>query len=124
MRCARVAALSCAVLSSGLPGCGPSTTWTRRGPEVPARAPNCEFEIHRNGSVRAFVVLGVLDVDAFSVRSLPKSDVELRPVVAQGVCRVGGDAVLPGIDGDGRCVLATVIKYLDAPETAGQGGAL
>jgi hypothetical protein len=97
--------------------CGPQVTWTRRI-SSPARAPGCAFDVIQAGSAQGYSVIGVIDIDAFAVRALPKNDIELRRAVADRVCRVGGDAVLPGINGDGRYVLATVLKQAVPPSVA------
>jgi hypothetical protein len=77
----------------------------------PARPKGCSFEVLDGGATRPYLVIGVIDIDAFSVRAVPRNDDELRRVIADRVCKVGGDAVMPGVNGDGRYVLAKVVRY-------------
>jgi hypothetical protein len=62
---------------------------------------------------RDYAVVGVIDLESFHVHVLPKDEAAFRSVVAGEVCAAGGDAVLPGINGNGRYVLATVVKWVD-----------
>jgi hypothetical protein len=101
-----------AVVLTCLVACGPSLTFTRRAPSK-AREHGCRFDILVVGAFPIHHEIGVIDLDAFSVRSLPRLESEFRKAIAERVCQVGGDAVLPGINGNGRYVLATVVKYVD-----------
>jgi hypothetical protein len=118
----RSAALGCTVVLA----CGPSVTWTPRAPGAsrisqPSRERDCTFDVLRGGSTRTYHELGVLEIEAFAVRALPRDEATFRRVVSEEVCRVGGDAVVPGVTGTGRFVLATVVDYDDASATGSSG---
>ncbi len=54
--------------------------------------------------------VGVIDIAAFHPGSMPKNDKQFRKVVEKSVCRFGGDAVIPVINGVGTYVLGRVIR--------------
>ncbi len=99
-------------------GCGPASTFTPREGVCSARPPRCDFEVISRRPARDYQVIGTIDLEAFSVRRLPNDEAELREAVGPEVCRAGGDAIIPGITGDGRYVLAAVVKWVDEGETA------
>jgi hypothetical protein len=114
------AALACAVVL----GCGPSLTWTPRAPgpaRIPARERGCAFDVLRGGSARTYRDIGVIELETFYVRNLPRDEARFREVVAEQVCRAGADAVVPTINGYGRYVFATLVKYDGASESGGAG---
>jgi hypothetical protein len=75
-----------------------------------ARAPGCDFEILTARPDRRFVELGVLEWKNIATDSVE----EFRGLVQSSVCATGGDAVLSEVNGAGRYVRGTVIKYTDA----------
>jgi hypothetical protein len=93
--------------------CGPSLTWTRRAPSTP-RNHGCSFDVVDVGPVPPLREIGVIDIDAFSIRGLPRDEASFRRLIAKQVCEVGGEAVIPGINGFGRYVLGTVAVYVKA----------
>jgi hypothetical protein len=93
--------------------CVPEVLFTPRGGSCPKRPENCAFELISRRPQREYEVIGVLDLEVFAARKIPNDDASFRAVVADEVCRAGGDAVIPGINGNGRYVLATVVKWVD-----------
>jgi len=98
-------------------GCGPVATFTARGPACPAQPAGCEVTVINQRPQRPYQIIGVLDIEAFSVRGIPNDENEFLALVAVEVCRRGGDAVIPGVTGDGRFVVATVVKWVEPGTT-------
>lgn len=97
-------------------GCGPSVTFTpKEGTARPPQPAPCRVTVFRQRPARDYEVIGVIDIEAFSVRSIPRNEGSFRTEVAPKVCRAGGDAVIPGINGDGRYIQGTVVRWLDRP---------
>ena len=112
------AALGCALILA----CGPSLTFIARAPgasKVAARERGCSFDVLRGGSARTYRDIGVIELETFYVRNLPRDEARFREVIAEQVCSAGGDAVVPTINGYGRYVFATVVKYEDASPSGG-----
>ena len=65
----------------------------------------------RNRVVEPYEELGVIDIDAFSMNSLPDDEAQFRKVVGATVCKEGGDAVIPTIDIYGNWVHGTIIRF-------------
>ena len=73
--------------------------------------------------------LGVIDIDAFSMRSLPDDEERFREVVGPTVCKAGGHAVIPTLDLYGHWTHGTIIRFnpgecqaCDSKRPAGNGG--
>jgi hypothetical protein len=98
-------------------GCGPVTTFTARGAACAERPTDCELTVIDRRPERDFRVIGVLDVEAFSVRRIPRDDETFLALVRSDVCKAGGDAVIPGVTGDGRYVQATIVKWIEPKST-------
>jgi hypothetical protein len=62
---------------------------------------------------RQYQAIGVIELEAASVKTLPNDEASFRRAIASEVCRVGGDAVIPGVNGDSRYVLATVVRWVE-----------
>ena len=92
--------------------CGPVTTLRRVGATVRCHPSGCAFDVVTSRPARDYRVIAVLDVEAFAVKRVPNTEEKFRAAIAKDVCSVGGDAVIPGINVDGRYVLATVIAWL------------
>jgi len=108
----KLAAGALAVVTS-LCACVPHATFTPRGGTCAKRPPNCTFEVISSRPARDYSVVGVIEIESFHVRNIPNDEAVFRSVVAGEVCGAGGDAVLPGVNGNGRYVLATVVKWVD-----------
>jgi hypothetical protein len=101
-----------------LAACGPLTTFSARGGGVcPKRESDCRFEVISSRPAREFQVIGVIDIEAPHAGALPRDEAAFRRAIGAAVCRAGGDAVIPGINGDQRYVLATVVKWVDAVQS-------
>jgi len=94
-----------------LVGCGGAGEVRRTGGTFAARGPGCEYRVIRNRIVEPYEEVGVVDIDAFSVRQLPPNEERFREVVNQHVCSLGGHAVIPTIDMHGRWVHGTIIRF-------------
>ncbi|MGB5367194.1 MAG: hypothetical protein WBN14_13105 [Polyangiales bacterium] len=131
--------ITCVTLLSVI-ACGGAGEVRRTGGTFAARGPGCEYRVIRNRIVEPYEEVGVVDIDAFSVRQLPPSEERFRKVVNQFVCGLGGHAVIPTIDMHGRWVHGTIIRFrpsecdrcrtegimreidvVDASESGGQG---
>lgn len=110
----RSASLLVLTLSLGLGACGPVTTYTPRAGTCPARPPTCKFDVLMSRPDKDFQVIGVIELESFHAPNVPNNPADFRKVVHDAVCKAGGDAVYPGINGHGRYVLATVVKWADA----------
>jgi hypothetical protein len=108
----KLAAGALAVLTT-LCACVPHAIYTPRVGSCPKRAADCTFEVISSRPARDYAVIGVIELESFQVRNLPKDEAAFRSVVAGEVCGAGGDAVVPGINANGRYVLATVVKWVD-----------
>jgi len=82
------------------------------------RRPSCAFDLLTARPDQPFFELGVLERPTDPARDesgLPaRTAAQFRQVVAEQVCRVGGDAVLTEVNGFGSYIRGTVIKYRDA----------
>jgi hypothetical protein len=100
-------------------GCGVQVALTKRyglGEKPRARAPKepCEdIQVLRGRAPHEWEPVAVIDLAAFSVRALPRDDDAFLELVRPAVCEAGGDAVIAGIDGNGRYVLGTVIAWVE-----------
>jgi hypothetical protein len=95
----------------GLVGCGGAGEYRKTGGTYAARGPDCDYRIIRNRIVEPYEELGVVDIDAFSVRQLPSNEERFRKVVGDHVCKAGGHAVIPSINMQGRWVNGTIIRF-------------
>jgi hypothetical protein len=103
-------------LGAGLVACHPTATFTAQGGVCPTRSFDCAFEIIESKPARDFQKVGVIDIEAFYVRNVPKTEAEFRKEFGPIICHAGGDAVIPAVNGDGRYVLATIVKWVDSPD--------
>ena len=92
-------------------GCGGAGEVRKTGGTFAARGPGCEYRVIRNRIVEPYEEVGVVDIDAFSVRQLPPNEERFRKAVDQYVCNLGGHAVIPTIDIQGRWVQGTIIRF-------------
>jgi hypothetical protein len=65
----------------------------------------------RNRIVEPYEELGVIDIDAFTMKQLPDSEERFRKVVGPTVCAAGGHAVIPTLNMYGRWVNGTIIRF-------------
>lgn len=103
-------------LGAALTACHPSATFTAQGGVCPTRPIDCSFEIIEGKPARDYQKVGVIDVESFYVKSIPKTEADFRKTFGPMICHSGGDAVIPGINGDGRYVMATIVKWVDSPD--------
>ena len=94
-----------------LAACGGVGEYRKTGGTYAARGPDCEYRVIRNRIVEPYEELGVIDIDAFSVRQLPSNEERFRKAVGEHVCKAGGHAVIPSINMHGRWVHGTVIRF-------------
>lgn len=97
-----------------LTACGGVGEYRKTGGIYAARGPSCDYRVIRNRIVEPYEELGVIDIDAFSVKQLPSNEGEFRKVVGVHVCKAGGHAVLPSINMVGRWVRGTVVRFRPA----------
>lgn len=97
--------------ATSLLACGGQGEFRKTGKTFAPRGPNCEYRVIRNRAVEPYEVLGVIDIDAFSMRQLPKDEERFRNVVGPMVCGAGGDAIIPALDIYGHWVHGTIIRF-------------
>lgn len=112
MRGFSLCSMACATL---LAACTPWLTFTKQDGFgfCLERAPGCDFDVITSRPARQYQTIGMIDIDAANVKTLPNDEASFRRAIAAEVCRVGGDAVIPGVNGDHRYVLATVVRWVD-----------
>ena len=93
-----------------LTACGGVGEYRKTGGTYAARGPDCDYRVIRNRIVEPYEEIGVVDIDAFSVRQLPSNEERFRHVMDEYVCKAGGDAVIPSIAVSGRWVHGTIIR--------------
>ena len=102
---------SCLVLAATLLGCGGVGEYRQTGSTYAARGPGCNYRVIRSGVAEGpYEEVGVIDIDAFSMKQLPSDEAEFRKVVGPMVCAAGGQAVIPSLDIYGRWVIGTIIR--------------
>ena len=99
------------LLVLSLVGCGGSGEYRKTGGTYAARGPNCDYRVIRNRIIEPYEEVGVVDIEAFSVRQLPSNEERFRKVVGDHVCKSGGHAVIPSINMQGRWVHGTIIRF-------------
>ena len=112
-----VTSLRCLIgslLALSVIGCGGSGEYRKTGGTYAARGPSCDYRVIRNRIVEPYEEIGVVDIDAFSVRQLPSNEDRFRKVVGDHVCKSGGHAVIPSINMQGRWVHGTIIRFRPA----------
>lgn len=102
-----------AAIAALLSACTPFTKFSpQSGVDCAERKPGCDFEVISSRPARDYQTIGVIDLEAFGARYLPNDEAAFRRAIAADVCRTGGDAVIAGINGDRRYVMATVVKWV------------
>ena len=91
--------------------CGGQGEYRKTGGTYAPRGPDCEYRVVRNRVVEPYEELGTIDIDAFSMASLPHNEEHFRKVVGPAVCKAGGHAVIPAIDIYGHWVIGTIIRF-------------
>jgi hypothetical protein len=99
------------LLLVGLAACGGVAEYHKTGGTYAARGPDCQYRVIRNRIVEPYEEVGVVDIDAFSVRQLPTNEQRFRKTVGEHVCKAGGDAIIPAINMGGRWVHGTIIRF-------------
>lgn len=99
------------LLALSLGGCGGSGEYRKTGGTYAARGPDCDYRVIRNRIIEPYEELGVVDIDAFSMRQLPSNEERFRKAVGDQVCGSGGHAVIPSINTQGRWVHGTIIRF-------------
>jgi hypothetical protein len=99
------------VLATGLVACGGVGEYRKTGGTYAARGPACDYRVIRNRIVEPYEEVGVIDIDAFSMKQLPNDEERFRKVVGPTVCAAGGHAVIPTLDMHRRWVHGTIIRF-------------
>lgn len=99
------------VFATSLIACGGVGEYRKTGSTYAARGPNCDYRVIQNRTIEPYEELGVIDIDAFSMKQLPDNEERFRKVVGPRVCAVGGHAVLPTLDIYGHWVHGTIIRF-------------
>jgi len=99
------------LLMTGFLGCGGTGEYRKTGGTYAPRGPACDYRVIRNRVVEPYEELGVIDIDAFSMKSLPDNEDRFRKVVGPTVCATGGHAVIPTLNIHGHWVHGTIIRF-------------
>ncbi|MGB9339796.1 MAG: hypothetical protein WCB63_11185 [Polyangiales bacterium] len=99
------------IFVTGLVACGGVGEYRQTGGTYAARGPACEYRVIRNRIVEPYEEIGVIDLDAFSMKQLPDNEERFRKVVGPVVCASGGHAVIPALSLNGRWVHGTIIRF-------------
>ncbi|MGB8329989.1 MAG: hypothetical protein WCE62_07660 [Polyangiales bacterium] len=91
--------------------CGGQGEVRKTGGTYAGRGPNCEYRVIRNRIVEPYEEIGVIDIDAFSAQQLPDNEDRFRKVAGPKVCAMGGDAIIPAINMNGRWVHGSIIRF-------------
>ncbi len=102
------------LFATGLAACGGVGEYRKTGGTYAARGPSCDYRVIRNRIVEPYEELGVVDIDAFSMKQLPNTEEAFRKVVGPVVCDAGGHAVIPTLNVYGRWVHGTIIRFSPA----------
>ncbi len=102
---------SLGALTVGLTACGGQGEYRKTGGTYAGRGPQCDYRVIRGRVLEPYEELGIVDIDAFSVRQLPNDEERFRKVVGPVVCATGGDAVIPTLNIYGRWVHGTIIRF-------------
>jgi hypothetical protein len=102
------------VCAASLLACGGVGEYRKTGGTYAARGPACEYRVIRNRIVEPYEELGVVDLDAFSMKQLPDNEERFRKVVGPMVCAAGGHAVIASLDIYGHWVQGTIIRFSPA----------
>jgi hypothetical protein len=99
------------LVAVGFLGCGGQGELLKTGGTYAARGPNCDYRVIRNRIIEPYEELGVIDLDAFSMKQLPNNEERFRKAVGPKVCALGGEAVIPTLNIYGRWVHGTIIRF-------------
>lgn len=100
-----------ALFATGLIACGGVGEYRKTGGTYAARGPGCDYRVIRNRIVEPYEELGVIDIDAFSMKQLPDDEERFRKLVGPTVCAAGGHAVIPTLNVYGHWVHGTIIRF-------------
>ena len=98
------------LVAAGSVACGGQSDFRKTGGTYAPRGPGCDYRVIRNRVIGPYEELGVIDIDAFSMKSLPDDEERFRKVVGPTVCGLGGDAVIPQLDVYGHWTHGTIIR--------------
>ena len=85
---------------------GPSYTFTKTGTAGAAKPPSCDFIIATTKVDRAYEEVGILDSKIWA-----ENAAQFKATVQKQVCDVGGDAVYAEVNGNGRYVRGTILRW-------------
>ena len=91
--------------------CGAVSEYRQTGDAYAGRGPSCEYVVLRGPVAEPYTELGVIDVDAFHVGSMPKTEEAFRETVGPHVCAAGGHGVIAAIDVNGKFIHGTVVRF-------------
>lgn len=100
-----------ALLAAAGIACGGQAEFRKTGGTYAPRGPACDYRVIRHRVTEPYEELGVIDIDAFSMKSLPNTEERFRKVVGPRVCAAGGHAVVPTLNIHGRWVHGTIIRF-------------
>lgn len=104
-------ALSLGVLAMGCASMSPNYGLTKSVGNPTPKAANCDFTVMTVPSDRPQEQVGILDAELVPYAATTAA--EFQDAVRKQVCEVGGDAVLAEINGHGRYVRGTIVRWQD-----------
>lgn len=100
-----------ALLAAAGIACGGQAEYRKTGGTYAPRGPACDYRVVRNRIIEPYEELGIIDIDAFSMKQLPNDEERFRKVVGPMVCAAGGHGVIPTLNIHGRWVHGTIIRF-------------
>lgn len=109
--------LTATVIASLAVGCVPQMVFTAHGAACEPRPEGCEVTLITRRPDRDFQIIGVVDVEAISVRRIPNDEEAFLALITPKACAVGADGVIPGQTGDNRYIQGTLVKWVEDGQT-------
>jgi len=104
-------ALSLGGLAVGCASMSPNYSLTKSAASGAPKAANCDFAVMTVPSDRPQEQVAILDAELVPYAATTAA--EFQDAVRKQVCEVGGDAVLAEINGHGRYVRGTIVRWKD-----------
>jgi hypothetical protein len=91
----------------------PNYSLTKSVSNVTPKSANCEFVVVTVPSDRPQEQIGILDAELVPYAATTAA--EFKDAVRNQVCQVGGDEVLAEVNGRGRYVRGTIVRWKSTP---------
>jgi hypothetical protein len=105
--------LAIGALTVGCAAMSPNYSLTKSVSNVTAKSANCDFAVVTVPSDRPQEQIGILDAELVPYAATTAA--EFKDAVRNQVCQVGGDEVLAEVNGHGRYVRGTIVRWKSTP---------